>query len=185
LILTTEISRAFTMTMDDDVTIGVEATPSKDTRRVSGDLSPHSMANAILTEAMKERQRADATETAGSNAPPAKRFKSSNHGTTQVNDDESMNKKLDATWKNVDDQTVEFDDAYDATKKLVSGQIEGLVRAGLDAFHQLENVSRELQLSKEDLEAKILELDRLSSAEEKNRETITVRITSDSGMKLS
>jgi hypothetical protein len=49
----------------------------------------------------------------------------------------------------------------------------------LDAFHQLENVSRELQLSKEDLEAKILELDRLSAAEEKNRETITVRISSD------
>jgi hypothetical protein len=174
------------MTTDADATTNMEATPSKDTKGMSGDLSPHSMANAILTEAMKERQRADATEeTAGSNAPPAKRFKSSNHGTTQVNDDESMNKKLDATWKNVDDQTVEFDDAYDATKKLVSGQIEGLVRAGLDAFHQLENVSRELQLSKEDLEAKILELDRLSSAEEKNRETITVRITSDSGMKLS
>jgi hypothetical protein len=175
------------MTTDDEVTTGVEATPSKDTRRVSGDLSPHSMANAILTEAMKERQRADATETAAgsSNAPAEKRFKSSNHDTAHVNDDESMNKKLDATWKHVDDRTVEFDDAYDATKKLVSGQIEGLVRAGLDAFHQLENVSRELQLSKEDIEAKTVELDRLSSAEEKNRETITVRISSDSCMKLS
>jgi hypothetical protein len=173
------------MMTDDDVTTGVEATPSKDTKRVSTDLSPHSMANAILTEAMKERQRADASETVGSNAPPAKRFKSNNHGTAQV-DDESMNKKLDSTWKNADEQTVEFDDAYDATKKLVSGQIEGLVRAGLDAFHQLENVSRELQLSKEDLEAKVLELDRLSSAEEKNRETITVRrISSDSCMELS
>ena len=174
------------MTMDANATTSAKATPSKDTKRVSGDLSPHSMANAILTEAMKERQRADANETAGSsNAPPAKRFKSSNHGTAQVNEDESMNKKLDATWKNVDDQTVEFDDAYDATKKLVSGQIEGLVRAGLDAFHQLENVSRELQLSKEDLESKTLEHDRLSSTEEKNRETITVRILSDSCMKLS
>jgi hypothetical protein len=165
------------MTTDDNATTGVEATPSKDTSRVSGDLSPHSMANAILTEAMKERQSADATETAGSNAPSTKRFKSSNHDTAQVNDDESMHKRLDATWKQVDDHTAEFDDAYDATKKLVSGQIEGLVRAGLDAFHQLENVSRELQLSKEDLEAKTLELDRLSSAEEKNRETITVRIS--------
>jgi hypothetical protein len=141
------------------------------------------MANAILTEAMKERQRADATETSGSNAPPAKRFKCSNPGTAQVID-ESMNKKLDATWKDVDDQTVEFDDAYNATKKLVSGQIEGLVRAGLDTFHQLENVSRELQLSKEELESKILELDRLSSAEEKNRETITVRISSYSCIKM-
>jgi hypothetical protein len=172
------------MTTDAYATTNVEATPSKDTKGVSGELSPHSMANAILTEAMKERQRVDATETAGSNAPSNKRFKSSNPGTAQVNDDESMNKKLDATWKNVEDQTVEFDDAYDATKKLVSGQIEGLVRAGLDAFHQLENVSRELQLSKEDLESKSLELDRLSSAEEKNRETITVRISSDSCMKL-
>lgn len=173
------------MTTDADATTNVEATPSKETQGVSGDLSPHSMANAILTEAMKERQRANANETTGSNAPLAKRFKSSNPGTAQVNDNESTNKKLDATWKNVDDKIVEFDDAYDATKKLVSGQIEGLIRAGLDAFHQLENVSRELQLSKEDLEAKILELDRLSSAEEKNRETITVRISSDSCMKLS
>jgi hypothetical protein len=117
------------MTTDADATANVEATPFKDTKGVSDNLSPHSMANAILTEAMKERQRADATETAGSNAPPAKRFKSSNPGTAQVNEDESMNKKLDTTWENVDDQTVEFDDAYDATKKLVSGQIEGLVRA--------------------------------------------------------
>jgi hypothetical protein len=156
-----------------------QATPSKTkgAKGTSGDLSPHSMANAILTEAMKERQRADVLESAGSNAPPAKRFKNSNPGTTDVDADESISKKLDATWKRVEDHTVEFDVAYDATKKLVSGQIEGLIRAGLDAFHQLENLSRELQLSKEELEGKSLELDRLRSGEEKNRETITVRFS--------
>jgi hypothetical protein len=156
-----------------------EATPSKSMKPPLKELSPHSLAKKVLKEAWKERERGNEPDAAGaaSNAPPSKRHKSSSStGTTGGADEEGWKQELDDTWKNVEDETMEIEEAYNATKMLLGNQIESLIHAGLGAFHQLENTSRELQLIKEELESKSLELIRHRLAEEKNRATITVRI---------
>lgn len=86
---------------------------------------------------------------------------------------ESISEQLSAFWKEAKSNQ-DFEKAFDSTMTLVSTQIEGLIRSGLDAFHRWENTSRELSLLQDEHKGKEKEFERLRAAEEKSRATVTV-----------
>lgn len=74
----------------------------------------------------------------------------------------------DSLWKQTE--------AVEKTMAMVHGQIESVIRQGLEAFHARESVSRELVHAKEDIESKDRDLKRLRFSEEQSRTTVSVRI---------
>ncbi|GKZ01075.1 hypothetical protein MPSEU_001059100 [Mayamaea pseudoterrestris] len=96
----------------------------------------------------------------------AKRRKSSNNST--MDSDHILKEKLAAIWANVMDDNSESK-AVAETVEVFSGQVESLIKAGLDAYQRWENANRECKILKEEIAAKNLEIDRLRAIEESNR----------------
>jgi outer membrane murein-binding lipoprotein Lpp len=86
---------------------------------------------------------------------------------------QDMNEKLQSIWKEAKNGSEE---AFEETMSLISKQIEGLIRTGLEAFHRWENTSRELKLLQEESKGKEIEFERLRVSEEKSRTTASVRM---------
>lgn len=141
--------------------------------------SPHAMAQAVLDEAIAERDRqsqhaaAESTEThnvdddATSNKRPRL---DSDH------DEKNVKEQLKKLWQGSEGRKKgNADEALDATMTLVYRQIESLIRSGLEAYHGWESTRRDLSQVKEECEAKDRELHRLRASEEQSRATITVR----------
>ena len=84
--------------------------------------------------------------------------------------EDDLNEQLQSIWKN---STTPLED----TVSLIGTQMDGLIRTGLDAFHRWEDSSRELQLLKEDYKGQQVEFERLRSAEEKGRQTVSNLLT--------
>lgn len=159
----------------------------------SQDLSPHAMADAVLQEAMKERESVPvangksraitdsnaAADEEGAEHRPTSAKRSKTDTSLMMNEDEDIEEKLLAAWNGAKEEQeleVDIDKAAAATMSLVSAQIEGLIRGGLEAFHRWENASREVKLLKEDIKGKDMELEHLRAAEEKSRTTISVSL---------
>lgn len=156
------------------------STPSDDTGTKPLPNSPHAMAQAVLDEAIAERDRqsqhaaAESTET-GSVENDATSHKRPRLDSDQ--DDKNVEEQLKKLWqRNKEWKEDDANEALDATTKLVYGQIESLIRSGLEAYHQLESTRRDLSQAKEECEAKDRELRRLRASEEQSRATITVRL---------
>ena len=140
------------------------------------ELSPNAIANAVLKEAMKQQETAAVSkETASSVEEATPKDKRSKHDHVDEEDNtEDFKSLLENAWSDAKDEK-EIEDAYGKTMSLISTQVEGLIRAGLDAFHRWEKSTSDLKLLKEELETKDLEIERLRAAEEKSRATISVR----------
>ena len=67
------------------------------------------------------------------------------------------------------------DNAFAATVTLLSGQIDKLIKEGINAFHQAESASSELELLKREVEHKNQEIANLRAADEKNTAALSVR----------
>ena len=118
-----------------------------------------------------------ATGTLSYNADSARVQTAVNGNEDEVEDEstaEDINEKLGSIWDDAKKGS-ELDKALEDTMALVSKQIEDLIRTGLEAFHRLENTSRELSLLKDQYNAKEEENERLRVAEEKSRVTVSVR----------
>ena len=87
---------------------------------------------------------------------------------------DDINEKLSSIWEEAK-ASQDYETGFDCTMSLVSKQIEGLIRMGLDAFHRWENTSRELEHIRDEYKNKESELERVRAAEEKNRATVSVR----------
>ena len=74
----------------------------------------------------------------------------------------------------VEHQKILFQNAYQTTLELFSGQVDAILHEGLETFHQKEQKERELKVAKETIESKEQELRRLRTSEENQRKTITV-----------
>jgi len=64
--------------------------------------------------------------------------------------------------------------ALGQTKDLVFSQLDSIIRAGLDAFHQNEEISRELVQMKELSDSRGREVQRLKASEEDSRASLSV-----------
>jgi hypothetical protein len=139
---------------DDRTTAAATTAPSK--RSTS---SPQAMSDAAQAKSMqnfdatKQRKTTDSTSLEG-----------------------SVKDRLAAVWQNVD---VDDDDskskAVEETLNLCTGEVEALIRSGLEAYHRCETVTRELNVLKDELRAKNKEIDRLRASEENSRATIQVQ----------
>jgi hypothetical protein len=141
------------------------STPPDDTGTKPLPNSPHAMAQAVLDEAIAERDRqshhaaSESTET-GSVENDATSNKRPRLDSDQ--DDKNIKEQLKKLWQgNKEWKEDDANEALDATTKLVYGQIESLIRSGLEAYHQLESTRRDLSQAKEECEAKDRELRRL------------------------
>lgn len=135
----------------------------------SGLLSPNAMAQAVLDSAMADRDRQaehasnnQSTETLQSNKRPRH---------SHDLDAKDTKEKLKQVWEGTDKE-----EAMEETLSLVHGQIESLIRSGLEAYHGWESAKRDLSQAKEECDAKDRELRRLRASEEQSRVTITVSI---------
>jgi hypothetical protein len=91
------------------------------------------------------------------------------------NDDESLKEKIVTIWQDVEDST-HLEKAIVATKEIVTEQVQGLIRMGLDAYQRAEHLATKVQLMTDELKQKDVEIGRLRSAEEKNTTSITVGV---------
>lgn len=130
-------------------------------------LSPNAMAQAVLDSAMTERDRLAANNTTetllGTTQDSSNNVRSENH------DGMDAKEKLKQVWEGGNKENAVHD-----TMRLVHGEVESLVRAGLEAYHGWESANRDLVHAKEECEAKDRELRRLRASEEQSRATITV-----------
>jgi hypothetical protein len=157
--------------------------PPDDTGVKSLPHSPHAMAQAVLEEAIAERDRQSQrsagdtpTESHGA-VEDAAATSNKRPRTESEHDDKHAKDQLKKLWEG-SEQWKEGDanEALDATTKLVYRQIESLIRSGLEAYHGWESTRRDLSRVEEECESKDRELRRLRASEEQSRATITVRI---------
>lgn len=140
-------------------------------------LSPNAMAQAVLDSAIAERTAAasqtseTAAETLGGMTVAAQESNNKRPRPVADNDRDGKDVKeqLKQVWEGSDKDAAMHD-----TMTLVHGQIEHLIRAGLEAYHGMESANRDLSQAKEECEAKDRELRRLRASEEQSRATITV-----------
>lgn len=87
--------------------------------------------------------------------------------------DENMKENIVFAWKDVQNE-INLDKAFTTTMTILSKQIDGLIRSGLDAFHRAENATVELRLTQDEVKLKDIEIDRLRFAEEKTSTSLAV-----------
>lgn len=102
-----------------------------------------------------------------------------------VNKESTQNNANAAVVINDESTSNDKDLALDASDKLPSilediiqsvvEHIQGVIRTGVEAYHGWENVERELHVLQQEQEAQQSELHRLRTADEQNRQTISVR----------
>ena len=150
--------------------------------------SPHAMAQAVLDEAIAERDRQSERGVVADDAPmmtdgarevdPSTSNKRP-HTDETYHDGAYAKDSLKKMWEGAgsNEWTEDMaDEALEATTALVHGQIELLVRSGLEAYHGWESTKRKLLQMEEEQESTTRELKRLRASEEQSRATITVRI---------
>jgi hypothetical protein len=152
---------------------------------LENDMSPHAIAEAALAQAMTEREFQTTQQEApheavdivatGENAQRKKRLHfdercPSGHGAEDTAELRGLwdLSTTDPSWKQTE--------AVEKTMAMVYGQIESVIRQGLEAYHARESVSRELVHAKEDIESKDRDLKRLRFSEEQSRTTVSVSI---------
>lgn len=142
-------------------------------------MSPHSMAEAVVTEALAEREHLVQKESAKEAEYGAANDESSEGvallGKRSRFDEEKEDtdelKKLwepattDLEWK----QTA----AVERTITMVYAQIESMIHQGLEAYHGWEIMSRDLAHAKEEIETKDRDIKRLRTFEEQSRTTVS------------
>jgi len=168
------------MANDSTVTVVGDTPAGHNKENGAKDLSPNAMAKAVLEEALKKQEtiavsKESATSSVEEATPAAKRTKRDH--VEEEEEGEDFKTMLENAWNDATDEK-EIEAAYGTTMSLISTQVEGLIRAGLDAFHRWEKSTSDAKLLKEELENKDLEIERLRAAEEKNRATISVRCCS-------
>ena len=82
--------------------------------------------------------------------------------------EESMNNSKELSFKE------KVENALDSTKKVMHKEIDGIIRAGLNAFHRCDSLSRELLQEKEACETRKRELQRLQASEAESRASVSV-----------
>jgi hypothetical protein len=145
------------------------------------DIQPQSMTMAPPTERTVDYGKPPApvaptalrrthANTASDDHAATKRPKSSSISTDQ---DMALKDKLVTVWSNVVDEESESK-AFTETVDAFSGEVESLIRAGLEAYQRWENGQREIMLLKEENAAKNAEIERLRSTDESSRATMQV-----------
>ena len=119
------------------------------------------------------RERFDTATTHAADEPAlSKRFKFS---TGDSEPETFVKDKLTSIWSNVMDEDSEAK-AFAETVEVFTGEVESLIRSGLDAYQQCEMLRREIKVLTGEVAAKTLEIERLRASEESNRMTIQVRM---------
>ena len=89
-----------------------------------------------------------------------------------------LREQLASIWEPVGGDTT-GKDAVSETMKLFSGEVESLVRSGLEAYQRWDNAAREIKALKEELKLKNTEIGHLRQSEESSRGTIQVSGTDE------
>ena len=89
--------------------------------------------------------------------------------------EKALKDKLASVWSSVVDEETEAK-AFAVTVDVFTGEVESLIRSGLEAYQQWESSRRESKVLTDELVAKTLEIDRLRASDESNRATIQVRM---------
>lgn len=134
-------------------------------------MSPNAMAQAVLDQAVLERDRHTATNNQSMETHVGVEQSNNNKRPRDDNDHDGkdIKEKLKQVWEGS-----EKDEAVVATLTLVHGELESIIQSGLEAYHGWESSKRDLSQAKEEGEAKDRELRRLRASEEQSRATITV-----------
>ena len=146
------------------------------------ELSPRAMADAALVEALTGRlTRDEGTNTAADdpagivNCFQAKK-RSRFDERSNCDDDKEATDELKRLWEPASTSDPEWKqtDAVEKTMTMVYGQIESVIRQGLEAYHGWECMSRDLAYAKEEIESKDRDLKRLRATEEQSCTTVSV-----------
>ena len=112
----------------------------------------------------KQKTTHDETDTQSNTHNHTTKTSSIEEAIEQINEIrcKSKKKKNPNNNNNYDiDHSLEIDDALDQTKKIVYGQLDHIIRLGLDAFHKNDSLKRELIQAKELCESRKREIQRL------------------------
>ena len=128
--------------------------------------SPRTIANVVVAEAIAERARVaevnirlPSRESRGTKRPSSSIDNLSDSETRRPGPSEDNGDNI----------------RYEQVTNALFEAIDGLMQEGLQGFHRHESAARNLELAKEELDSKELEIQRLRANEETSRNTIMVR----------
>lgn len=146
------------------------------------ELSPRAMADAALVEALAERLTREEGANTATDEPAGildcfqENSKSRFEERSNSDDDKVATDELKRLWEPASTSDPEWKqtEAVEKTITMVYGQIESVIRQGLEAYHGWECMSRDLAYAQEEIESKDRDLKRLRATEEQSCTTVSV-----------
>jgi hypothetical protein len=86
----------------------------------------------------------------------------------------NVSTRIDEIWKSGGNRDFDVEVKLTQTMRLLVGEIDSILNAGLGAFQDLDATTRQLAQSRELAETRSREAQRLQSADEESRDTLSV-----------
>ena len=86
----------------------------------------------------------------------------------------NVSTRIDEIWKSGGNRDFDVEVNLTQTMRLLVGEIDSILNAGLGAFQDLDATTRQLAQSRELAETRSREAQRLQSADEESRDTLSV-----------